>query len=87
MKELIVLERAHAVLLVFFLALLFATVGWLVSDLAPVALRLLSAKKAEKELPLKKRIEILENKITVLEEKSSELQHTLNTVFLNQRRR
>lgn len=87
MKELIVLERPYAVLLVLFMFVLFTTVGWLSSSFTPMVLRLLERKKKEKEMPLKKRIETLESQVRLQSEKILELQNTLNTVFLSHKRR
>ena len=86
-SEILAIEKTHALFLGIFLCFLFTAVGWLSSSLTPLLFNYLSRKKKEKVLPLQKRIELLESKVQLQSEKITEIQNTLNSVFLSHKRR
>jgi len=86
-NELLMLEKNHALFLGIFLCFLFTAVGWFSSSLTPLFFNYLSRKKKEKVLPLQRRIELLESKVQFQSEKITEIQNTLNSVFLSHKRR
>lgn len=86
-QEMIILEKNHALLFGLFLCFLFTAVGWLSSSITPLLFQYLSRKKREKVLPLQKKVELLESQVRLQSEKITEIQNTLNSVFLSTKRR